>query len=67
MEIRIIDLHVTKKSEIELNKICNVCKAYIEDWMEKDYGIEVYINVPERYVHKFIGLIKYNDFFQMNN
>ena len=52
--IRVVDFCNTKgQAELAITKASNDCKATLKDWMEKDYGVALFYEVPNGHVEKF--------------
>lgn len=45
-ELTIVDYDANNKSEKALTTILKRHGATVEDWMEKDYGLKVFVSVP---------------------
>ena len=50
-EVIVIDFQ--EKPESVLNKIMKKYKVKVSDWVEKDYGLKLIINVPSNKVKQF--------------
>jgi len=50
-EVIVVDFQ--KQPENVLNKVIKKYKAKVTDWVEKDYGLKVIIDVPSNKVRQF--------------
>lgn len=64
-EVRVIDYG--KSPESELKEIIELHGGEVTDWMEKDYGVIVYINIPSHNVTSFCKAIRSHSNYDLNN
>jgi hypothetical protein len=57
VQFTVVDYNADEKSEVQLGPLVSTLNGTIDDWVERDYGLKVFVTIPDENVRDFKNTI----------